>query len=275
MDNFILVKRQGACGDVLLSAAVVPAVKKIYPGRQVYFETKCPSVLIGNPHIDFIVAHAPPYNYEVVIDLDMAYEKKPHQNILISLAEAANIPVGWCSPSVARAKVNKPLLDKYAVIHAGKTSWAGRNWDEEKWHEIAIRFHKSGYQIVCVGRKPDLFVPSDVDCRDITSVQELATIIEDAKIFVGIDSLPFHIAQVVGTPCVTFFGSIDPEMRIISPSVRAVTAKSLSCLGCHHRQESPVVTLLKCPLGTLECESSVSVDDMWKEIINELGITPA
>jgi ADP-heptose:LPS heptosyltransferase len=266
----ILVKRQGANGDVLIAASIVPALKKKHPLSTVYFETQCPNVLIGNPSIDFIVPRRPDLDFDAVFDLDMAYENRPNDNILKCYADVAGVPVGWCIPCIARASVNKPLLTRYVVVHAGKTNWAGRNWDEAKWRDIAMRFHHAEYQIICVGRKPDTFVPSDVDCRDRTTVHELATIIEDARLFVGIDSLPFHVAQVVGTPCVTFFGSIRPELRTFSPRVRHVTAKGLPCLGCHHRQDAPAVTLSACPLGTLDCETTVSADDMWREISSEL-----
>lgn len=272
MDNCILLQRQGANGDVLIAASVIPAVKKKYPHRTIYFETQCPNVLVGNPHIDFIVSKAPKLDYETIINLDMAYEKKPHENILKCFAEVTEVPLGWCVPSIARSPVNKPLLSKYVVMHAGITNWAGRNWTEAKWQELAIKIHLSDHQIICVGRKSDLFVPCDVDCRDKTTVHELATIIEDARLFVGIDSLPFHIAQVVGTPCVTFFGSIKPELRIFSPRVRPVVANNLPCLGCHHRQKAPSTSLTECPIKTLECEKNVSIEDMWKIIKKELNL---
>ena len=270
MDNCILVKRDGACGDVLLATSILPALKKHHPDASIFFETKCSSVLVGNPHVDYIVSRPPAYDYKIVVDLNMAYENRPNTHILTCFAEAANVPLGWCSPYVTKIAVNKPLMKNYVVIHAGNTNWAGRNWGEEQWKDIALKFHNKGYQIICVGKRPDRFVPCDVDCRDITSVGELATIIKDAKLFVGIDSLPFHIAQIVGTPCVTFFGSINPNLRIFSPLVKPVMAKELTCLGCHHRQPVPSFTLGSCPLGTYSCEKNVSVEQMWEAIKEQI-----
>jgi ADP-heptose:LPS heptosyltransferase len=268
----ILVKREAAHGDVLVAAAVVPALKKKFPGSIIYFKTKCPTVLVGNPHIDFLIDTVPDnitFNY--VCDLDLAYERRPHTHILQSYADEAGVKLEDCEMSIPTARVNKPLFNNYVVIHAGHTNWVGRNWHEDRWEELAIRIHDAGYQIICVGRGADYAVSCDADCRNQTSINELATIIQDSKLFIGIDSLPFHIAQAVKTPAVVFFGSIKPELRIVNDNVTPVTAKNLACLGCHHRKPAPSTVTNQCETKTLECEKSVSVDDIWNIIRNKLG----
>jgi GT2 family glycosyltransferase/ADP-heptose:LPS heptosyltransferase len=263
----ILVRRQGAHGDVLLAAAVVPALKKRYPDARIYFETKCPTVLHGHPDVDYIINEPPSGTpFQLIINLDYAYERRPFTSIIKSYADEAGVSVEDCELVVARGSVHKPELNNYVVIHAGTTAWVGRNWIRARWDEIAVRLHNSGHQVICVGRGDDHKVPCDADCRNMTSVQELATLIADAKLFIGIDSMPFQIAQATHTPIVCFFGSIEPKLRVINDNVRAVTAKDVGCLGCHHRQPAPSFALSICPTGTLDCENKLSVDDFWAEV---------
>lgn len=263
----ILVRRAGANGDVLLAGAIAPALKKRYPDARIHFETMCPNVLYGNPYVDSIFnVHPSNIPFQLVIDLDLAYERRPFTSIIKCYADEAGVSVNDCKLFVAKGPVHKSELINYVVVHAGNTAWAGRNWIGERWDGIAVRLHEAGYTIVCVGRNGDRHIPCDADCRNKTTVQELATIIGDAKLFIGIDSLPFQIAQATHTPAVCFFGCIDPKLRIVNDNVRAITAKNVECLGCHHRQPAPSTVLKICPTGTLDCENKLSVDDVWAEI---------
>ena len=77
-----------------------------------------------------------------------------------------------------------------------------------------------------------------------------------------------HVAQAVNVPGVVFFGSINPETRIIRENMKAVTADPMfvTCLGCHHEKFAPATTTTECKMKTLQCETGVSVEKMWKEI---------
>jgi ADP-heptose:LPS heptosyltransferase len=249
MAGNILVRRFGARGDVLLAATVVPALKKRYPGCTVYFETVCGDVLAGNPYIDHVVGCGalPDDQFGRIIDLNLAYERRPLTHILDCYAQAAEVDRSDCRLSVGLANVVFPDISNYAVFHTGETGWVGRNWQQERWNELAVRLRAEGVQVVCVGSGADHLVPCDADYRGKTTVQELATLLKGARLFVGIDSLPFHIAQAVDTPGVVFFGSVLPDLRVISPSITPVFARELACRGCHHRRAAP--TVLKAPSG--------------------------
>lgn len=288
----ILVKRTAAHGDVLMAAAVVPALKKKFPGANVYFSTGCPNILLGNPYIDGIMHLVEgdgntgvktdeedenlqndvdnDLSIQYACDLDMVYERRPFTNILQAYADECGVPVSDCRLTMDLKSVNKELFKNYVVIHAGKTNWIGRNWHQKSFEELALKIHEAGYQVICVGNQNDSFVPCDADARGITTLQELATIIHDAKLFVGIDSLPFHIAQATKTPGVVFFGSIDPKSRIVNDNMTAVTAKNLACLGCHHRKAAPSTWTYECETATLDCENLVKVNDMWNVICKKL-----
>lgn len=263
----ILINRGGSTGDVLVAAAVAPALKKKHPDCRIYFATECHHPLHGNPCIDFIIKPDPQREFDLVIDLNNAYELTQSENFLSCYARKADVPLEDCCLFIKTDPVNKPEVKDYVVVHAGLSEgWVGRSWEKASFRELAIRLHNAGFQIVCVGGKSDNFVPSDVDVRDKTTVGELATIIKDAKLFVGIDSFPFHIAQAVQTPCITFFGSVDPKTRVLRDNVTAVVAKDLPCLGCHSRKTGLSYCTDVCETGDQACISRVSVDQMWSEV---------
>jgi ADP-heptose:LPS heptosyltransferase len=272
----ILVNRMGSSGDVLVAAAVCPALKKKYPDSRIYFATECHHPLHGNPSVDFVIKPDPQREFDLVVTLDNAYESRQSENFLKCYADAAQVPLEDCELFMKTDPVNKPELTNYIVVHAGTSpGWVGRALEKGKWREIGIRLNAAGYQIICVGNDVDYFVPSDVDCRMKTTVGELATIIKDAKAFIGIDSFPFHVAQTMNTPAVVFFGSVDSKTRILRDNVVPVVAKELPCLGCHSRKTGLVYCTDVCETGDQECISRVSVDDLWKALLFVLNKTDA
>lgn len=258
----ILVSRMMAYGDVLVATAVLPALKRKFPEATIDFQTACPDILFNNPYVDKLVFEVED-KYDLVIPLDMSYESQPNGNILQVYADIAGVSIADCQPFLNCGQVNKPLVNDYVVIHAGKTNWVGRNWEKQKFNELAIKIHDAGFQIVCVGGPEDYFVPSDCDVRGKTNLGQLATIIKDCKLFVGIDSFPMHVAQTFNIPGVVFFGSIKAETRIYRPNIRWVSDFTLPCLGCHHRKPAPSVATHECETKTLACEKNVTVDQMW------------
>jgi ADP-heptose:LPS heptosyltransferase len=261
----ILVVRTAANGDVLVASAVLGAIKKKHPGCTLFFSTGCPATIMHHPHIDHLVSpEAKDEDFTKVYDMDLAYENRPYANILDSYCEVAGISRAECEFHITKEIVNKPLFNNYVVIHAGRTNWVGRDWETKKFEELALKFHNAGMQIICVGTKKDRFVPCDADARGKTTPRQLATLIQDAKLFIGIDSLPMHVAQFVGTPGLAFFGSVDPSTRIYRDNMIAVKA-DIPCSGCHHRKPAPCCVTDECETGNLECEAFVSVDDMWNK----------
>jgi ADP-heptose:LPS heptosyltransferase len=112
-----------------------------------------------------------------------------------------------------------PASRPYAVLHPGGTS-STKRWPSEHFAEIAgwldkahrvtpvIRFGPGEESLVKSAREklpPDcaLFGPEDLDLR------ELIALVAGARLFVGNDSGPAHIAAAAGRPTVVIFGSSD------------------------------------------------------------------
>lgn len=268
----IVIRRQAAHGDVLVAAAIAPALKKMYPGCKVMFSTICSDVLEGNPYIDKVVEDQDlgERSFHLYYNLDMAYEYRPKSNILKAYADVVGVPVSDCKMFL-NTKFVSDLPNNYVTMHAGRTNWVGRDWSSAKFDIMSKQIQQLGYKVVCVGTGADNKVSCDLDLRNKTTIPELAYVIKNSKLFVGIDSFPMHVAQTFDVPGVCFFGSISPETRIVSSKMLPVVANGLKCLGCHHRQNAPCVVTSSCETQLLDCINQVSVSQMMTRVQEVLG----
>jgi ADP-heptose:LPS heptosyltransferase len=136
--------------------------------------------------------------------------------------------------SVAQKLAEKGISSRhrYAVLQPG-ARLAGMHWPVSKFAGIA-RWLKTSYGIVSVvncGAREES-VASEVrkemrDCAivpDQLDIRELVALISGARLFVGNDSGPAHIASALQRPTVVIFGQTDPaqwrplhfESRIVS-----------------------------------------------------------
>jgi|694.fasta_scaffold17139_16 ADP-heptose:LPS heptosyltransferase len=272
--NSILIRRQMAHGDVLVAAAVAPALKKKYPKAKIVFSTDCPEVVEGNPWIDQIINDYSERQFNLFFNLDMAYEYRPSTNFLESYADAVGVQSKDCQLFLKTEATNHQLPEKFVVMHAGNTFWAGRGWSTIKFDQISNRLRSEGHKIVCVGTLSDHKpVCTDLDLRGMTNIAQLADIIKHSYFFIGTDSFPMMVAETFGVKGVAFFGSIIPETRLINKSITAVVASNLDCIGCHHRKALPCVATTTCERGVQECVTGVSVERMWGEIKKQLELS--
>jgi hypothetical protein len=269
----IIIRRTTAHGDVLLAAAVCPALKEKYPGCKITFNTVCQDVVDRNPYIDHVITsyEMSERKFDLYFNLDMAYEFRPNTNILEAYADVVGVSVSKCKMYIPSDPPPVVLPEKYIVMHAGNTRWPGRDWSPHKFEVLASKLTAEGHKIVAVGKNQDNPITTDINLRGRTTLSQLAHVIEGAELFIGIDSFPMHIAQAVKTPGVCFFGSIDPKTRLINDSITPVVAEGLACLGCHHRQTVPCTQLTHCETVMLDCVNMVSVDNMMVKIKEALA----
>jgi GT2 family glycosyltransferase/ADP-heptose:LPS heptosyltransferase len=269
----IVVRRQAAHGDVLMAAAIAPAIKKMYPSCKLSFSTMCSHVLEGNPYIDKIVTdqELSERSFDLYYNLDMAYEYRPNTNILKAYADVVGASVSDCKMFL-KTNAFEGLPENYVVIHSGHTNWVGRDWSPTKFDIVSSQLQKAGHKVVCIGSGSDNRISCDLDLRGKTKVPELAYVIQHAKLFVGIDSFPMHVAQTFDVPGVCFFGSVVPDTRLVSKKMLPVTANNVKCLGCHHRQLPPCTVTSVCETQFLDCINQVSVNQMMAKIQEALAI---
>jgi len=108
--------------------------------------------------------------------------------------------------------------------------------------------------VACVARDtPSVEASRIVHCGEF-DLPELAALVSRARLYIGGDSGPLHIAATTRTPVVALFGPTLPERSLpwrdpAVPSI-AVDAGPLPCRPCHQRT---------CVPGDFRCLGNISV----------------
>ena len=95
----------------------------------------------------------------------------------------------------------------YVVFHC-RSADPCKDWPSEKWNSLADKLAETGRQIVEIGTERVLeYKPSAViDFTGYRNLQQIASIIKGASLFVGVDSVFAHVANAVQTPSVILLG---------------------------------------------------------------------
>lgn len=150
----------------------------------------------------------------------------------------------------ARLAVNALLRDRgvdpngpYGVIHVGSGA-AVKNWEAERWAVVASALAGGlGGPIVLTGSSRET---ADADAISAavpegivklvgqTDLPALAALYAGARIVLGADSGPLHLAAAVGVPTVTLFGPADPdEFRPWgNPERQRIVTYDIGCRPC-------------------------------------------
>jgi heptosyltransferase-3 len=124
--------------------------------------------------------------------------------------------------AAARVRVDQLLaghgLEAGAFIHVHPASrWTFKCWPAERMAQLIDRLAAQGHRVVLTGAPSDseramveaiLAVAGSAPlnlCGQL-SLKEMAALTARARLFIGVDSAPMHIAAAVGTPVVALFG---------------------------------------------------------------------
>ncbi|MBK7140568.1 MAG: glycosyltransferase family 9 protein [bacterium] len=167
----------------------------------------------------------------------------------------------------------------YAVI-AFQSVAESRRWGLEKYTELVKRLRKfHNLQTMLVGGEADQragetivqdAAAGAINLAGKTTLRETAAIMAGAKVFIGNDSGPAHLAAAVGIPFVVLSGADDPkETSPIGKRKKLVYLAELECISCVKN---------KCSLkgdAYMRCMLDISVDMVEGEIIRLLGERPS
>ncbi len=108
----------------------------------------------------------------------------------------------------------------FVVVHAG-ASFEGRRWQPERFAAAIVEITgETGLDVVLVGGPDEHGIaerivartaPSVVNLVGQLSLERLLAVLEQARLFLGNESGPMHMAAAVGTPVVGLFGSTNPS----------------------------------------------------------------
>lgn len=267
----ILVKRDGAMGDVLLATPILPALRAAHGGARLFFETLFPKLLDRNPDVQGAAVRykGPPSLWAATYDLNMAYERMPRMHAVDAYAQACGVSVSDRRPRLYPSADDRQWAastlgqGRWAVMHPGPSHWPGRAWPAARFARVSEELAVLGLRRTIVGSGGDA-IPCDLDLRGHTTPHQLAALAGQAALFVGIDAFPMHAALAAGAPVVALFGCIDPSTRLPGgPGAVGLTAPPhrVWCLGCHHSLPAPR-TYTGCFRDRVWCMEELSEDDV-------------
>lgn len=161
-------------------------------------------------------------------------------------------------------KAGLDLKQPYVVLAPG-TNWPNKCWPLLHFSKLANRLTAMNLIPVIVGGPSDQRLAAEissganiptVDLTGKTSLKQLAFIIRQARVFVGGDTGPMHLAAALGTPLVAMFGPTDSERNGPYGSNHFVLTVDHECRGCWKRQ---------CPQNK-ECLENISPDKVCEAV---------
>jgi heptosyltransferase III len=158
-----------------------------------------------------------------------------------------------------------PLAGRPLMVCGPGTKMPAKDWGAHKWQALLGRVERKypGHGLALVGAKEEFDVaehaagawtgPRANLCGRLAP-RETAAMLEHAKIFLGPDSGPMHLAASVGVPCVIPFSAAGPAGIWFPQGARnQIVYHWTSCSGCY---------LERCSVAGHPCMSSISVDEM-------------
>lgn len=233
-DSPVILRRNAAWGDVLLLTPVIRALKAKNAMSRIQVESICGDVMNGNPDVSYVArainitsADTDDYN------LNGMFEMNPGRHIVDVFAESVGLKpdeykkVTKLYPPQGDVEWAKREISgtNWIAIHPGPTTWRCKNWPGDRWQIVINWLRDHGKRVVLVGNDQVPFLDTDMDLRKKTNVGQLAAVLGQCSLFVGVDSFPIHAAQAMGCPVVGLFGVTRPELLLTEGSVwHAVTS---------------------------------------------------
>lgn len=283
--NRILVKIPSiGAGDVVALTPILEGLRLDHPTAKIEIDTRFPDIFKYNPYVEacFPIARKHTESYDRVINLTPTFQSL--ELIARQGERIASTKVKSYLPQIyyqqfeldAMANIiNEMRSNKEVIVGVNlqmhRQGWEGRNWNLEN----AIKFidmlssvsDKIG--IIEIGNGTFSTGRSHVDLVNKTELREMFAIIPQLDFFVGIDSLPFHVAQAHGVKSFVLFGATEPISRIVDfNTVVPIRRGDLACIGCYHK--TGALAINKCGMKNEACMNGLKPEKVMEYILEEV-----
>jgi len=157
-------------------------------------------------------------------------------------------------------------------IHPGATYGSAKRWLPERFREVTKRLLKhEKIRIIYFGDIASLSLIEEIcsglpaaviNLAGLTSLRELAALLQISHLFLTNDSGPMHIAAALGIPIVALFGATCETITGPYHAKAAVINKRPPCSPCFQR---------KCPTD-FRCMKEIEVTEVYEQILRLLKI---
>jgi lipopolysaccharide heptosyltransferase I len=162
-------------------------------------------------------------------------------------------------------------IDDFVILNPGG-GWDTKNWAPENYALLHDKLrNETGLQSVLTwgpGEEPlvDKVLRACVAAPPVTfptSLYQLIALLKRAKLFIGGDTGPLHLAAACGTPIVGIFGPTDPLRNGPFSPEDIVVSHQVPCGPCYKRT---------CPVYNKECLRLVQVDEVFEAVLRRLNV---
>ena len=164
-------------------------------------------------------------------------------------------------------RIIRDLNHPFAAIVLG-TSWESKNWNSEGYAGLIQRILADrALKVVLLGddsqaelaanlvetfKTPDL-----ISLVGQTTLPQLAAVLQAAKLGIGPDSGPGHVAAAVKTPFITLFGPTSPQRTAPFGNEHLVVNAEAGCAPCYKKY---------CADRNNQCMQSILPDAVMKKV---------
>lgn len=182
--------------------------------------------------------------------------------------------------SLELPKADSPLIDlncelpqpkirfeaPYVAMVMG-TSWESKDWIKESYIECAGKLLNMSHGVVLVGDSTQRQLAEEIESKFIganiqsfagrTDLKELMGLLKGARVALGPDSGPGHIAAMLGKKYVSIFGPTSPRRVAPYGSEQFVVSANVGCSPCYLRV---------CPGLNKICMRLVPVEEVCEKV---------
>ena len=125
-------------------------------------------------------------------------------------------PMRFAQEAMLPHALDGVITGPYAVVHAA-TRWASKSWPQDRWKQVVAELlHRFPQVLISCGPNPreigeaarfcEGFQGKVLSTEGKLSWAQLASALDSASLFVGVDTAAMHLAAAVGCPSVVLFG---------------------------------------------------------------------
>lgn len=227
-------------GDVIFMIPGLEELSKV-SGKRVKIDTKYPEIFENNPYIFCGM------RYPIAVDTKKANMRLHLSDLQIDtfsyelhVSPTNRVPNIY----VTQEEIDgvKLLLPDGPFLVSGlmleNMGWAGRNYPIHHVQELFRLIHDEygdRLKIVEVGNKQPRSGEADVALVGKISLRQYFAVASLCTFYIGVDTMPTHVARAFNKPSLLLYGGIYPQSRV--PEGDCVTflrADELDCIGCYN-----------------------------------------
>jgi heptosyltransferase-3 len=173
------------------------------------------------------------------------------------------------------------LKDRPLILCGPGTKMQAKDWGQDNWRELLGRLYAKypSHGLVMIGVKEETgicenvaieWTGAKVNLAGRLSPRESAAILSNARVFIGPDSGPMHLAASVRTPCVIAFSAraLPGTWYPVGQQHRVIYHQT-ECYGCY--LQTCTVKAKKCMRSITTVEMEQAVDAVLSQPIQSLS----